>query len=138
MLSLNRLTGAACAIAGLLLLLVVVPGQVEAIEDSGIQPATIPRAIAWILIVAGTIHTLFPTGDTPFDGREAVRAALFLILVGGGVILMSEIGFVYVAPGLVLTIMLVMGERRWYVLWTAALPIGLWAMLEFWLERPLP
>jgi len=54
------------------------------------------------------------------------------------VYLMSEIGFVYVAPGLVLAIMLVMGERRWYVLWTAALPIGLWAMLEFWLERPLP
>ncbi len=138
MLSLNRLTGAACALAGLCLLLVVIPDQVEAIEDSGIQPATVPRAIAWVLMVAGAFHAVFPTGDTPFDGREALRVVLYLAIVGTGVYLISEVGFVYVAPALVLTIMLVMGERRWSVLWTAALPVGVWAILEFLLERPLP
>ena len=136
--SLNRLTGVACALAGLCLLLVVIPDQVEAIEDSGVQPATVPTAVAWVLMVAGTFHALFPTGDTPLDVPEALRAGLFLAIVGGGVYLMSEFGFLYVAPGLVLAIMLVMGERRWFVLWIAALPVGIWAILELWLNRPLP
>lgn len=138
MLSLNRLTGAACSLAGLILLVIIIPDQVEAIEDSGLQPATIPKAVAWVLLVAGAVHTLFPTGDTPFDKRETLRAALFLAMVGGSVTLMSFVGFVYVAPVMVLMIMLVMGERRWFVLGFAAAPVGIWAMLEFWLERPLP
>ncbi len=136
--SLNRLTGAACVLAGLCLLLVVIPDQVEAIEDSGVQPATIPEAVAWVLMVAGASHTLFPAGDTPLDGPEALRAGLFLAIVGGGVYLMSEIGFLYVAPALVLAVMLAMGERRWFLLSTAALPVGIWAILELWLNRPLP
>ena len=138
MLSLNRLTGAACATAGLLLLLVIIPDHIEAIEDSGLQPATIPKAVAWVLLVVGSIHTLFPSGDTPFDRRETLRAALFLAIVSGSVTLMSFVGFVYVAPVMVLAIMLVMGERRWFVLCAAVVPIGIWAMLKFWLERPLP
>lgn len=137
-LSLNRLTGVACAIGGLLLLRVVIPDQVEAIEDSVIQPATIPTAVAWVLIIAGSIHALFPSGDTPVNWREAARAALYLAIVSASVILMSYVGFLYVATPMVLVIMLIMGERRWFVLTMALVPIGIWAILEYWLVRPLP
>jgi len=137
-LSLNRWTGIACSVFGLCLILFIIPDQVDAIEDSGIQPTTIPKATAWIILVAGAIHALFPTGDTTFDKEETVRAAIYLAIVGGGVFAMSQVGFEYVAPVMILAIMAVMGERRWYVLWTIALPVGIWAMLEFWLNRPLP
>jgi putative tricarboxylic transport membrane protein len=53
---------------------------------------------------------------------------------------MSRFGFVYVAPGLALVVMLFIGERRpvWLLSGIIAAPALIWLIVEQLLERPLP
>jgi len=128
------------AVLGLLLFFVIIPYDTEVVDYGWVRPQTVPNAMAWLLTIAGIILVLRPHGDVPFDLRRSLRAGLFLAILGTGLYLIGRFGFVAVAPGLALLIMILIGERRpfWLGLGTAGLPSLIWFVVTILLERPLP
>ncbi|MCP5368297.1 MAG: hypothetical protein H6906_12370, partial [Hyphomicrobiales bacterium] len=68
------------------------------------------------------------------------RAALYLAVAALGVWAMGRIGFVWVAPALVLALMLLVGERRphWMAVAAIVVPGVIWLVVEVLLGRTLP
>jgi len=128
------------AVLGLLLFFVIIPYDTEVVDYGWVRPQTVPNAMAWLLTIAGIMLVLRPNGDVPFDLRRSLRAGLFLAILGTGLYLIGRFGFVAVAPGLALLIMILIGERRpfWLGLGTAGLPSLIWFVVTILLERPLP
>jgi putative tricarboxylic transport membrane protein len=137
---LNRAAGLISVLAGLALLWFIIPAQVEAFDEGWVNPDTLPTFVSYILILAGAVQTVLPGGETAFDLRQSLRTALLLLIVTAAVWLMSRFGFVYVAPGLALVVMLFIGERRpvWLLSGIIAAPALIWLIVEQLLERPLP
>jgi len=138
--SLNRLSGLFCIGFGLLLYLVIIPFDTEVVDYGWVRPQTLPNAMAWILVAAGTVLTVKPSGDVDFNYRRSLRAAFFLGLLSVGVFAISQLGFLAVSPVLALALMLSIGERRpvWLILGTAGLPFAIWLVVSVLLDRPLP
>jgi len=137
---LNRISGAVCAAFGLLLYFVIIPYDTEVVDYGWVRPQTVPNAMAWLLVAAGGLLALRPTGDTDFQWRRAGRAGLFLLLVAVGVALIDRFGFLAVSPALALAVMALMGEKRllWLVCGTVATPAFIWLAVSVLLQRPLP
>ncbi|MBU2648214.1 tripartite tricarboxylate transporter TctB family protein [bacterium] len=138
--NLNRLSGLVVAVAGAILFFWVIPHHTEPADVGWLKPATLPNITAIMIIITGATHFVFPTGKATFDAAFSLRVGLFFIIGVIGLFLMDLIGFTIAAPLLVLTLMLIIGERRplWLVSGVVLLPASIWLCVDFLLNRPLP
>lgn len=135
----DRLAGAFLLILGGLLLLIIIPWQVETVDYGWLRPRTMPSLLAGLLALCGLLLVLRP-GTQPPRSANWPRAALYAGLLIAGLALISRYGFLWVAPPLALALMWLAGERRW--IWLAAGTMGtpamIWLCVAILLERPLP
>lgn len=140
--SADRISGLVFLILGVMMLTIIIPEFVETAEGGVIQPATLPALLSWVMAGCGAWIVLRPArfdGHLRLPDRVGMRSAgLYAAVLGGGVLLMGELGFLPVAPGLALVIMLMIGERRWAWLGAGvvAVPAAIWAFALL-LGRPL-
>lgn len=125
---------------GLVLLFWIIPAQTEVLDSGWLNPTTLPRITAVIIILAGLFHLVFPSGTAEFDVAFSFRMGLFFIITSAGIYLMDLIGFIIVAPLLVLVIMMMIKERRplWLAMGVILLPALIWFCVDFLLDKPLP
>lgn len=137
---LDRLSGAFFAVFGVLLLIVVIPQHTEVVGYGWMRPQSLPAAMAIVIAVAGLLVALRPVGETAFEPRLALRAALYLGVLAAGVWLIALFGFEIVAAPFALAIMLTIGERRplWLGVGAVAMPLAIWFAVAVLLDRPLP
>jgi len=137
---LNRLSGLFAAIVGIILLFWVIPNHTETVDYGWLRPATLPKITVFIIIIAGTVHFIFPRGTAELDFASAGRSALFLGIGVAGLWLMNISGFSIGAPVLMLALMIIIGERRWQWLLSGVimLPAFIWLCVDYLLKRPLP
>jgi putative tricarboxylic transport membrane protein len=119
---------------------VIVPWQVETVEYGWLRPRTLPYMIAVVLGLCGLALTLRPVGDARPGTVPWARASVFAVVLVAGLALMARVGFVWCAPPLALTLMLLAHERRpvWLVMGAAVMPALIWFAVAVLLERPLP
>lgn len=137
---LNRLSGLFIALFGVLLLIWVIPNHTETADYGWLRPATLPNIMSICMIILGLFHFVFPTGKAELDGALTLRFLLIFLLCLVALLLIKYIGFVFVAPGLAMIVMFLIGERRpkWLLTGIIIIPVSLWAIVVFVLERPLP
>lgn len=139
--TLDRLCGLAVAGFGAVLLLWVIPGQVEPVDYGWIRPETLPNLAAGALLLLGLLQAAATGGgDARLPLRPTARALLYLGYTAAAVWAMGRLGFVWVAPVMVLLLMLWIGERRplWLGLGAAAVPAVVWGVVVGLLGRSLP
>ena len=132
------LTGA-IVIFALLFLFWIIPQQVETVDFGRILPSTVPTIALTILAVAAAVQLFTSKVSIVVDVLVCVRAVLFVGLMVLAIWLMEKFGFEYIAPILALSVMLLIGERRWYWLLVGGcvVPIGVWLIVERLLDRTL-
>jgi putative tricarboxylic transport membrane protein len=140
MISADRASGLFFFGFGLLMVLVVNPRFIEDVDTGNIRPETVPNWLALIIAACGAILAVRPADRRGLDWRQTGRAAVFLGILGFGIWAMSHVGFVIVAPPLVLAVMLLIGERRpaWLALGVGGMPALIWLLVDVLLGRPLP
>ena len=138
--SADRLSGAFCFLFGLAMYFAVIPVFVEPADDGNIAPDTMPNVLSLVIAAGGACLVVKPTGHAVQKLEHFVRAAAYCVVLGGGIYVMSWVGFLYVAPPLALAIMIMIGERRplWLGLGVAGMPALIWAFVTLILDRPLP
>jgi len=135
----DRMSGLVVLAAALVMIFVIIPAHVETAEGGVIQPATLPKALCWLMVAGGAWLVARP-GDSPMPpSRQLLRAAAHVVLLAGGVAAMASFGFALVAPLMALAMMLLIGERRFSWLGVGALlmPALIWAFVAHILGRPL-
>ena len=137
---LNRISGLIVVIIGIILYFWLIPLHTESGDYGWLKPTTLPNVTAIIVLVAGMVHFIFPTGKAEFDLAFSGRVGLFFLVGVFGLYLMSIFGFIIVAPILVMALMLMVGERRllWLSTGIVALPGLIWFLVGVLLNRPLP
>ncbi len=138
--TLNRLSGLVTVVIGLVILFWIIPAQTEVLDSGWLNPTTLPRITAVIIIIAGLFHLISPAGTAEFNVAFSFRMGLFFIITSAGIYLMDLIGFIIVAPLLVLVIMMMIKERRplWLAMGVILLPALIWFCVDFLLDKPLP
>ncbi|MEQ9331174.1 tripartite tricarboxylate transporter TctB family protein [Thalassobaculum sp.] len=138
--TLDRLSGLAVAGLGLALLLFVIPDQVEAVDYGWVRPETLPSLAAAALLLLGLMQAATGRGGGGLDRRATARALLYLCYTAAAVWAMGRLGFVWVAPVMVLALMLWLGERRplWLAVGAGAVPAAVWVVVAGLLGRGLP
>ena len=136
----DRLSGTFFFIFGLAMYSVVIPVFVEQADDGNIAPNTLPNILSWMLTIGGGWLVLKPTPHQIQDLRFFTRALMHAGILCAGIYGISWIGFLYVAPLLALTIMIVIGERRphWLALGAIGMPTFIWFLITQVLDRSLP
>lgn len=136
----DRLSGAFFFLFGLGLYYYVIPNHVDEIDYGAIHPDTVPNALAILLAICGAGLVIKPTMQKAPNGALMARAGLYLTVLVAGVWATSLFGFLYVAPPLALTIMLMIGERRpfWIAIGVAVVPFLIWLAIDVGLDRNLP
>ena len=127
-------------IFGLLLLFVIIPQQIEAVDYGYIFPKTVPQIAAYIFILCAVIQLFADKSNTRLNVLVVARTFIFLGFIVVGVYLMPQFGFEFVAPVIAFLVMMLIRERRWYWYLTGCLviPIGVWLLVEQILGRTLP
>ena len=101
----DRVAGLFFVAFGLLLYFIVIPAQTEPAEASAfVAPATVPNGIAWLLVVLGAWLVGKPTIVTSEAWVSLPRAALFLAVITGGIVLMQWFSFLMIAPVIALVL----------------------------------
>ena len=138
--SLNRLSGLFFILLGLALFFFVIPYDTEIVSYGWVRPQSVPNAMAWIMIIAGLIHFIHPTGTTDLHPRKAALALFYLLILIASVFLIARFGFEFVAPVFALALMLIIGERQplWLGIGVIGIPLLIWFVVSVLLERPLP
>lgn len=138
--SLNRISGLLVAALGALLLFRVIPAQVEDVAYGWVRPETVPNAVAAGFVVLGLAQAVLARGATDLAAASAIRAGLYLAIAALAAWAMGQAGFVWVAPAMMLVLMLLIGERRpvWLGLGVVVLPAAVWGVVVGLLDRPLP
>lgn len=136
----TRLSGLLVAAFGLALLLVVIPDQVETVDYGWVRPGTLPNLLALALLILGLLQAALTPDPTRLELPPAARAAGYLGLAAGAVWAMGRLGFPWVAPAMVLAVMLLAGERRplWLAIGALVLPGLVWLVVVPLLGRTLP
>jgi putative tricarboxylic transport membrane protein len=138
--TLNRMSGFAVFIVGIVIYFWIIPYQTETMDSGWLKPTTLPRITAVIMIISGVIHFISPTGKADFDVRFSLRVGLFFVTSAIGLYLMGKFGFEFIAPTLILVIMILIGERRpvWLISGIVLLPLAIWCCVHLLLNKPLP
>lgn len=133
-----RIVGAALIALGLALAMVVVPAQTLQLGRAVMQPAALPAACGYAIALCGLVIALRPTPDGGAAFIVPVAGALTLALIS--YLGMRVLGYVFMAPVLVLLLMLYMGERRllWLGVGAGIVPMAIWVCFVFLLGRQLP
>ncbi|NKB63096.1 MAG: hypothetical protein GKR95_13570 [Gammaproteobacteria bacterium] len=136
----DRITGALIATFGGVLYLFIIPRFVDSSQSSWIRPDTIPLATSFVIVLCGAFLVFKPTAHSLQNLRGHFKAVLFFLLLALGLYAMSMFGFVYIAPLLALSLMLLIGERRllWLGLGVIGVPFAIWLLVVRVLERSLP
>ena len=137
--SLERIVTAGILVFGLTFLFFVLPQQVETVSFGRVFPSTLPTALLWIIIAAAVVQMLNLQEETELDVLVVIRAAGYLALLIASAWVMRHLAFEYVALVLSLSVMLLIGERRWYwlLIGGTAIPLGIWLLVERMLDRTL-
>lgn len=141
--TLDRLSGLAVAGLGAALLLLVIPAEVEAVDYGWVRPETLPSVAAAALVLLGLLQAVGPGssgGAARLPLAATTRALLYLGYTAATVWAMGRLGFAWVAPAMVLVLMLWIGERRplWLGLGAVVVPAAVWGVVAGLLGRPLP
>jgi len=136
----ERLFTAVLVCLGLGFLFIILPQQVESVDYGRVVPSTVPSIALWIIVIAGIIQFFTSTERIELDMHNSLRASAFITMFIAAVWLMEKFGFEFFAPVFAFSIMLFMGERRWYWLLFAAIamPLSIWLLVEHVLNRVLP
>ncbi|SFR13306.1 tripartite tricarboxylate transporter TctB family protein [Poseidonocella sedimentorum] len=136
----DRLSGAFFLVFGLALFFLVIPEYVEDPQGGNLSPRTMPYVTAWVLAVCGGLLMLRPTNHAAPDAGFFLKAAAYVVVLGGSIYAMSLVGFLYVSPVLALIVMLMIGERRplWLGVGVVLMPAAIWFLVTQLLERGLP
>jgi putative tricarboxylic transport membrane protein len=136
----DRIAGAVVLALALLLWVVVIPDQIDAVAYGWMRPQTLPSICAAALGLLGALLLL--TGGRPMavDAGQAARLAALLGLLAAAVWAMARTGFVWVAPPLAAVLVVLLGERRWpwALAAVAGAPAAIWIVVAVLLNRPLP
>ena len=135
----DRLSGLFFLLAGIAMGFLWIPAFVDDVAGGNIAPATLPRALSWLIAGCGAWLMLKPTGFRTVQAVQMGRAASFVVLLAGGVWLMLHFGFAIVSPALSLGLMLMCGERRpgWLFVGVVAVPAMIWICVRLLLDRVL-
>lgn len=138
--TLDRLSGLAVAALALALLLFVIPAQIEAVDYGWVRPETLPTVAAAALLLLGLLQAAAGGGTTRPEPGAVARAFLYLGYTAVAVWAMGRLGFPWVAPAMLLLLMLWIGERRplWLGLGAVAVPAAVWGIVAGLLDRTLP
>ena len=138
-LSADRLSGLVLLLLGVLLYLWVIPIQIEPSEGSWLNPDSIPNVMALILATSGALLLIKPTGHKAQNIRSLVLVGTYVCVLAGGLFAISQLGFLYAAPGIALAVMLLTGERRplWLLLGVGVMPMAIWYIVVHVLERSI-
>jgi putative tricarboxylic transport membrane protein len=139
-LSVDHVFAAGLAIVALVTLFIILPAQVETVDFGRIHPETIPKYTLWIIFVCAILQLFISSDRIKIDWVACFR---ILVFIGGFIVAIWALNFwafEYIVPGFALSLMLFMGERRWYWLVVGAgiIPLGVWYLAENVLTRPLP
>ncbi|EPX81243.1 tripartite tricarboxylate transporter TctB family protein [Litoreibacter arenae] len=136
----ERIYTAILVFLGLGFLFIALPQQVESVGYGRIVPATVPTIALWVIIIAGIVQFFTSKECIELHLADSFRVIAFVAILVVAVWLIEKFGFEYFAPVFALSIMLFMGERRWYWLLFAAfvMPLGIWFLVENVLNRVLP
>jgi len=134
----SRIVGAAITGIGLVITFLVVPNQTEDVSRAVIQPATLPMIYGIGIALCGLTIVARPTPDS---GERALFPFLrILFFTVATCFVMEYLGYLVLAPALVLSLMLYMGERRpvWLLIGVLAIPLAGWVGFGMLLGRQLP
>ncbi len=136
----NRLAGLLVALAGMVLLLAVIPANTETVDYGWMRPQTVPNACAVALVAFGLLQALLAGKPVRPDMPEVLRVVMFAALAALALWAMDAFGFAIVAPAFALVTMLLVGERRagWLAAGTLAVPLVIWLVAVQLLDRTLP
>lgn len=136
----NRILGIAATLAGLLLYFVIVPNQTTHLSYGAMSPASFPSAASLVIATAGLALMVFPSGEIALNRWQFLRGVLMAIFAGVATLTMVYIGYLYVTPILVGSIMILLGERRplWFATGCIVCPFATWAFFVPLLGRTLP
>ncbi len=133
----------------LLMLLVVIPSEVSDGQWYGLSPYTYPNAVCGALAIFSVLllgQAIFKKGHYSTDQTQIIspfQVLIFILLVSVitfGVWLISVLGVLIGGPILILSIALIMGERRlWVLLLSSVLPVlVIYVLAIYVLKTPLP
>lgn len=136
----DRVAGFCSIFFGLVLLFWLTPFATETVDYGWMRPKTLPDILAWILIFAGSALVGVPSEPAGTNFLLFGKAVTYFVLIVLGLFAIAHFGYLLVAPLLALAIMLLLGERRWFWLFTGAVlvPAAIWLFIEILLSRPLP
>ncbi len=136
----ERIFTAFLVFLGLIFLFVVMPQQVESVDYGRVIPSTVPRIALWVIVLAGIAQFFTSNDRIELHFANSMRTSTFIVMFIAAVWLMEKFGFEYFAPVFALSVMIFMGERRWYWLLFAAgvMPLVIWFLVENVLNRVLP
>ncbi|MGE4325233.1 MAG: tripartite tricarboxylate transporter TctB family protein [Pseudodonghicola sp.] len=144
----DLISGAILAAFGLLMLIVVIPAQIETAPDGFVSPRLVPN-LAMILVTGLSlllvVKNLRPSGDSAWAPATVFsRGEMIALLKIGAVFAVSLAAFLFGSPlvaGIVLVAgtLLLLGERRplILVLMPAALLLAIWALFYKLLGSPI-
>lgn len=136
----GRMSAVFCILIAAALLFWIIPRNTGAGFGAGLSPSTMPTAAAWMIGFGGLLALFERSSRDNADSVLLRRSGLFLALVACAVAMFGLAGFVWVAPVLALSTMLMAGERRPVPLVAGAtvIPFLLWLVVAIGLGRPLP
>jgi len=136
----ERIFTAVLVFLGLAFLFVILPQQVESVDYGRVIPSTVPKIALWVIVIAGVVQFITSKQRIEIHFTNGARAIAVIAMFVIAVWLIEKYGFGYFAPVFALSVMVFMGERRWYWLSFAgvAMPLGIWLLVENVLNRVLP
>ncbi|MCX7560232.1 tripartite tricarboxylate transporter TctB family protein [Sulfitobacter sp. F26204] len=138
--AIDRLSGLFFVLFALALWLYLIPTQIETVDYGAIRPKTLPQILAVILGLFGALLMIKPADGTDLSQVPWAKTIMIIAVLVAGLWLVVELGFVYSATPLALTLIFLMGERRplWISIGGFVIPALIWYAVTILLERPLP
>ncbi len=144
----DRICTLAILLGAVAFLTAVLPNGAEHLDYGTLSPEVMPKALAYVIILLAAFQLVFPlvshgeTGAQPQrpSPSEALRATAFFLLTLLGAGLIQTVGFLIVSVAIATLGCLLMGERRplWVGLGGVGLPVAIWFVVVFLLDRNLP
>ncbi len=138
--SLARLLGSASALIGAGFLFLLIPAQTETVSRGALSPGAFPSVAAALILLCGIVQWVRPAGSAIFEPEKMVKAVAVVAACLAATFALDYLGYLFAAPLLVGTVMLLAGERRWFWLGIGVFvfPALIWFIFEILLRRPLP